>query len=156
MGWCVEHIGEENNVGQSNQNRDENKHEPLACMHCGRNLIDTGFGNLVFIAGRVREMPPRYLDVYWACKSPCDRMMQVTLGIDRQPTSYKDIGELMNPLEHKLWFTRISSLKSRARLSAAAGEKITELEDKLSWVAKIKPTEEHWARFRQLRMMDGL
>jgi hypothetical protein len=138
---------------QSNDHDVASVRKPLPCMRCGKDLFETGFGNFVAIVSCEGTESRHYDDVYWACKGRCDLEMQVALGVERQPTPWKGIGELMNPLEYEWWARATSIWINEARVSEAAAEKINKLKSKLCWVANVKPTEKHAADFRMQRML---
>jgi len=134
----------------------EHRRGPLPCVRCDKDLLETGFGNVVFFVTTRHGQPPHYLDAYWACKHPCDRVIGTAFEGGSRQTQWKSVGELTNPLEHERFFWAASVWTAENRVSAAAAKKIGELRGKLRWVANVIPTEEHEAEFRMLRMMEGI
>jgi len=138
--------------------RDSVEHHrgPLPCVLCNRDLLETGFGNVVFFVATQHGQPPHYLDAYWACKHPCDRVIRTAFEGGWRQTQWRSVRELTNPLEHERFFWAASVWTAENRVSAAAAKKIGELRRKLRWVAGVTPTEEHEAEFRMLREMEGI
>ena len=133
-----------------------NRCEPLSCVLCDEDLLETGFGNVVFFVTTRHGQPAHYLDAYWACKHPCDRFISTAFGGGAGQMQWKSVGELTNPLEHERFFWAASVWTTKNRVSATAAKKIGELRGKLRWVAGVTPTEEHEAEFRMLREMEGI
>ncbi len=132
--------------------------EPLMCMvGCGRNLLETGYGNVVWISKHGQGTDPtRYLDLYWACKS-CDEKVEATC-FSSGPfcTSWWGIDELMNPLEFARWSGKTTCLMSDGRISTTAAAKLTEFKGLLAQVALREPTEADIEEYRRLRGLDSL
>lgn len=133
----------------------EQHREPVACANCGRDLLETRFGVLVLVGLR-GCWPRRFVHAYWACKGPCDVAIGAAFGANAYTTSWKSIADLTNPLEYRLWDTRTAHLIGDGRISGLAATEITELRNKLAWVAAERPTDQDLAEFRFQRMFDDL
>lgn len=131
-------------------------HEPLVCECCERDILETESGNFVWIKNPDRNSTVRFVGAYSACKGTCDKVMQVKFGVDRVPTGWTGINELMNPLEFERWSKATSRLIDRGELSAPVAIKVRELRRIVAPVADREPTEEDIIEYQELRLMDGL
>lgn len=129
--------------------------EPLPCANCGRDLLETRFGVLVLVGLR-GCLPCQFVRAYWACKGPCDVAVGAAFGTNAYTTSWKSIADLTNPLEYRLWDVRTAILIGDGRISGPAAKEITDLKNKLAWVAAESPTNQDLTEFRFQRMFDEL
>jgi hypothetical protein len=87
---------------------------PLKCRCCDKNLLVSLFTehntSLISFVYQYRreESNNHYIDVYWACKGECDRILQdQVLGRHDATTSWKDISDIAMPNEFLLWLYAI-------------------------------------------------
>lgn len=141
-----------------NKNLDKttNDYEPLVCMLCPTNLLETGLGNCVWAENLDRTATYRFAYVFWVCKGRCYMLLQSALYAEKYLASWIGIDELMNPLEYERWDRATSYLIDQDEVSVAATAKVEELKRIVAQVADREPTEQDIARFREIRMMDGL
>lgn len=140
-----------------NLDKTSKNYKPLRCMRCGKDLLETGYGNVVYISDRDQCVPPtRYLGCYWACKSCDEKVEAAYFSSGPFCTSCKGIDELKNPLEFARWAGATSRLISDGRISATAAAKIREVKDILAQVALREPTKADYEQFWLLRQLDGI
>lgn len=143
-----------NNEGtQSNAGSVRN---PLACEHCGKDLLDAIDGILVWVPEcRQYETHRRYVGVYWWCKSPCQGEALGALGLERWPTHWKSIDDAANPLEFPRWDAETLRQIERGEFSTAAAEKLAGAKRAVGRVAARTPTADDVARYRDIRFLNG-
>lgn len=139
-----------------NLNKTGGDYEPLECVLCRTNLLDTGMGNCVWAENRDQAATPRFAGVFWVCKGRCYELVQTALYAEKYSASWIGINELKNPLEYERWDRATSRLIDRGEVSVAAIAKVEELKRIVAQVAVRPPTDKDIARFREMRMMDGL
>ncbi len=132
------------------------EHQPLACMRCNKELLETGYGICVWIPNCNLASSPFFTHVYWACKGQCDKEMQAYLGVEKYVTRWEGIDDLTNPLEYKRWARVTSRLIDDGRLLPSATIKVKELKRIIGPLVARETTKEDIARFLELRMLDGL
>jgi hypothetical protein len=133
-----------------------NNYESLACQVCKANLLETRWGNFVWAENLDRPAIPRFVDAYWVCKGGCDKLLQAALRVLKYSFPWADINDLINPLDHKRWDKGTSRLINRGVISETAAVKVEEFKSIVAPLAARKSTEEDIARFRHLRLLDGL
>jgi hypothetical protein len=138
-----------------NLDKTANNYGPLPCKFCGKDLLEMGNGNFVWVMNSDQTATLRRIAAYWACWE-CDGKIEATLDIEKYSTRWKNIAELLNPLEHKVWDDLTSHLIKKGEVSEPAAETVKELKRVLAQVVRREPTEKDVVRYRQIRMMDGL
>ena len=133
--------------------------EPLMCMAgCGRNLLETGYGNVIWISKRDQGADPtrRYLDLLWLCKRCDEKMEAVCFSSGPFWTTWWEIDRLMNPLEFARWSGATTRLMSDGRISTTAAAKLTEFKSLLAQVALREPTEAEIEEYRRQLGFDDI
>ncbi len=134
------------------QANEQNGHEPLPCMHCGIDLLESGLGVVILIRPRGHE-PYRYSHGYWACKGACDKALESTFDATQYSTGWQELEKLTNPLIYKAWHGRSERLIAAERFSPPAAATVRRLTDNLAWVGSKVPTAHDAVEFRLWRMI---
>ncbi len=142
-------------MNQNNLREVENGREALACMFCGKDLLETGYG--VFILVRLRDCSPsQFIGGYWACRGVCDMVLEAAFDATTHSTGWQGIDKLTNPLIYKAWYRRTERLIGNGCFSPPAAATVRQLKSKLARAASKKPTHQDVVEFRLWRMMDEL
>lgn len=128
------------------------KYEPLLCMNCGKDILHDKSGLVAFVYKRNlvnEEHVTEYIDLYWACKGNCDRVLQSSYD---EATEWEDFQDLSIPLIFMRWcIATINGLYSgRVVFNDEAIERFKEFTIKMSQLVFQETTDEQWERINSL------
>jgi hypothetical protein len=126
------------------------EYTPLACEVCGKDLLPHKSGNVALVTEWDDDNPGyRIIDVYWACRGRCDKIMDHKY---RQVTLWESIEDLSLPVVYVRWFVAtFNNLRSGHWIFADdAFEKFKDFTICMSQIVVRETTPEQWERIREL------
>lgn len=126
------------------------EYSPLQCAVCGTDLLPHKSGNVALVMEWNDDSSiHRIIDVYWACRGRCDRIMDHKY---RQVSAWESIEDLSLPVVYVRWFiSTFNNLRlGRWVFSDEAFEKYKEFTICMSQIVVRETTPEQWQRIREL------
>jgi hypothetical protein len=125
----------------------------IRCNVCNKDLLSERAGIFAFGNRVTKGRKVETVDVYWACKGECDRLLESSLHKRGLVTGWEDIDDLSIPLVYMHWtITWMNSLrKGEHKFTDEAYEKFSEFTFALAQLVVRETTEEERERIESLR-----
>jgi hypothetical protein len=125
----------------------------IRCSVCGKDLVRERNGIFAFgdRVGKGREVET--VDVYWACRGQCDRLLESSFHKKGLITGWEDIDDLSIPLVFMHWtITWMNSLRGgEHKFTDEAYEKFSEFTFAMAQLVVRETTDEERERIESLR-----